>query len=69
MVSDLTYFQRRAAQERAAALRAVHPRAQQAHLILAQGYEGLIRRSVANQPTWDSDFARPFRAHTAAAES
>jgi hypothetical protein len=33
--SDQTYFKRRAAEERAAASRAEHPRAQQSHLELA----------------------------------
>lgn len=49
MVNDLSYFQRRAAQERATALGAAHPRARQAHLVLAHEYENLIRGLVANE--------------------
>jgi hypothetical protein len=37
--SNYAYFHRRAAEERAAAMRAAHPLARQAHFELAQRYE------------------------------
>lgn len=41
MEADLVYFSRRAAEEKAAASRADHPNARQAHLDLAGRYEDL----------------------------
>ena len=38
-MTDRSYLQRRAAQERRAATQATHPKAQQAHLELASQYE------------------------------
>lgn len=49
MENDLTYFQRRASQERVAALHAAHPRARQAHLDMAREYDHLIRRLAADE--------------------
>lgn len=49
MESDLTYFQRRASQEEAAARHAAHPRARQAHLDLARQYVQLARRLAADE--------------------
>jgi hypothetical protein len=45
-MTDRSYLQRRAAQERQAAVEARHPKAQQAHLELASQYE---QRSEAVQ--------------------
>jgi hypothetical protein len=42
MENDLTYFTRRASEERAAAAHAVSAKAQQAHLQLAQHYEARL---------------------------
>lgn len=64
MGNDLSYFQRRASQERAAALRAAHPHARQAHLAMAQEYEDLIRRLAANQRKLETYVPRRVRAHT-----
>ena len=47
MINDLSYFQRRAVQEQAAALRASHPRAKRAHSVMAQKYEDRVRRFPA----------------------
>ena len=55
MENDLGYFRRRAAQERAAALWAAHPRAQQAHLVLAHEYDNLIGRLAANERELEID--------------
>ena len=49
MENDLTYFRRRASQERAAARHAAHPRARQAHLDMAQQFEHFIQRLAADQ--------------------
>lgn len=48
-MDDLSYFQRRTAQERAATLWASHPGARQAHAALAQEYENLIRHVAASE--------------------
>jgi hypothetical protein len=42
MEADTIYFARRASEERAAAARADHPSAQEAHLALAERYEDLV---------------------------
>ena len=41
MESDATYFRRRATEEKAAALKALHPQARQNHLKMAEGYDDL----------------------------
>jgi hypothetical protein len=46
MESDVSYFRRRASEERAAALEARHPDARQAHLDMAERYEDLVRGIV-----------------------
>lgn len=43
MEGDAAYFRRRAVDERAAALKAKHPNARQAHLDLAHRYDDLAR--------------------------
>lgn len=43
MVSDRVYYERRAADERAAAMKAAHPRARQVHLEMAAAYEQRLR--------------------------
>lgn len=43
MEADTAYFRRRAVEERAAAMKAAHPNARQAHLDLASGYDDLVR--------------------------
>jgi hypothetical protein len=57
MANDLTYFQRRASQEKAAAFRAVDLRARQAHLAMAQKCERLIRSSAATAPKLETHLA------------
>jgi hypothetical protein len=49
MESDTSYFARRAAQERQAALKARHPGARQAHLDIAARYDDLIAALVAHE--------------------
>jgi hypothetical protein len=46
MESDATYYSRRAAQERAAALLSTNIRVQDRHLELAQAYEYRVREMV-----------------------
>ena len=41
MESDATYFRRRATEEKAAALKALHPQARQSHLKMAERYDDL----------------------------
>jgi hypothetical protein len=48
MQSDLSYFRRRASEERTAALQARHPKARQAHLELAARYEERVREMTAH---------------------
>jgi len=43
MESDLTYFARRAEEERSAAAQAAHPEARQRHVEMAERYEDLVR--------------------------
>lgn len=62
MANDLSYFQRRASQEKAAALRATHPRARQAHLEMAKRYEGLIRGLARNERTLETHFQGTIQA-------
>ena len=47
MESDRTYFLRRAAAERAAAMSAVHPMARAAHLEMARRYEERLNELAA----------------------
>ncbi|MCW3796520.1 hypothetical protein OMW55_01675 [Sphingomonas sp. BN140010] len=42
---DPAYYAARAAQEVSAAVKAQHPRARLAHLLMAQRYEGLVQRA------------------------
>jgi hypothetical protein len=51
MESDAIYFARRAAQERAAAIKARHPGARQAHLDIADRYDDLIAAISAHERT------------------
>ena len=44
---DASYCHRRAVEERALALDAIHPRVRQAHLDMAQRYDDLARAIVA----------------------
>jgi two-component sensor histidine kinase len=48
MQSDLSYFRRRASEERTAALQARHPKARQAHLDMAERYENRVRDMTAH---------------------
>jgi hypothetical protein len=48
MESEGTYYSRRAQEEREAAMKAAHPKARQAHLELAEAYEGRTRAVAAN---------------------
>ncbi len=50
MEGDLTYFRRRASDERTAALWADHPKARLAHLGMADRYDDLVR--VAEGERW-----------------
>jgi hypothetical protein len=50
MEDDLTYYTRRAFEERRAALDAGHPGARQAHRDLAERYEDFVRSIAANAP-------------------
>lgn len=43
MESDVSYFRRRASEERSAAMQARHTEAREAHLQLAERYEELVR--------------------------
>jgi hypothetical protein len=47
MERDVSYFRRRASEERTAALNARHASARQAHLGMAQRYEDLVRGITA----------------------
>jgi hypothetical protein len=49
MESDLTYFGRRASEERTAALNARHAEAHRAHIQMAERYEDLVRAITATQ--------------------
>jgi hypothetical protein len=49
MEADLSYFTRRAAEEKAAANSAAHPNAREAHLTLAACYEDLAK-ALAESP-------------------
>ena len=60
MEGDSLYFGRRAAEERAAAMKAAHPGARQAHLELATRYDDLAAALAAK--------ARPDRQFAPAAE-
>lgn len=66
MANDLSYFQCRASQEKVAALRATHPRARQAHLVLAQEYDDLTRRLAAKGRPRETQFPGRERARTGA---
>jgi hypothetical protein len=46
---DIGYVGRRAADERAAAMNAVHPKAREAHLELAQAYLSLVKSIVRRE--------------------
>ena len=47
MEEDAIYFERRAAQETIAAMKADHPRARAAHLRLARHYHDLVSTGVS----------------------
>ena len=47
MEAESLYLNRRATEERVAALRAAHPKARQAHLDLAENYEMRLRAAEA----------------------
>ena len=49
MESDLSYFRRRASEERTAALHAKHATARAAHLQMAERYEDLVRAISAQE--------------------
>jgi hypothetical protein len=49
MESDVSYFRRRASEERSAALRARDPQAQQIHLDMAERYEDLVRGIISRE--------------------
>lgn len=49
MESDVSYFRRRASEERTAALQALHPAARQRHLEMAERYEDLVRAIAARE--------------------
>jgi hypothetical protein len=53
MERDLTYFTRRASQERTAALLACDPRARQAHLSMASRYDDLVGSVRSNKREMD----------------
>ncbi|GAA4712161.1 hypothetical protein GCM10023325_04620 [Sphingomonas lutea] len=46
---DLSYFRRRASEERTAALNARHPRARQIHVAMSETYEEMVRAIVARE--------------------
>jgi hypothetical protein len=46
MEADLTYWSRREAEEKAAAVAAPHPRAQQAHLEMAEQYKARVAEAA-----------------------
>ncbi len=50
MEADLVYFNRRAAEEKAAAEHARHPTARQAHLDLAERYEDMANALAGANP-------------------
>jgi hypothetical protein len=50
MESDRVYYLRRAAEERAAALVAPHPKAREAHLEMAAGYDLRVADLPAEDP-------------------
>lgn len=49
MEHDLIYLRRRASQERSAALQAGHPRARDAHQVMAERYEDLAGIALRQQ--------------------
>jgi hypothetical protein len=55
MTGDAGYFVRRASQEKAAAMKAVHPTARQAHLEIAQRFEELARSISDHERTLGLD--------------
>ncbi|HUP67954.1 MAG TPA: hypothetical protein VM145_07065 [Sphingomicrobium sp.] len=48
MEKDFIYFNRRAQEEREAAMKAIHPQARRAHLQLANRYMNLANKIEAN---------------------
>jgi hypothetical protein len=48
MTSDLSYYRRRASEERTAALNSRDPRARRAHIEMAQRYEQRVREMAAH---------------------
>jgi hypothetical protein len=54
MESDSLYFGRRARQEREAARRAGHPRARDAHLIMAQRFGQLSDAIAESERRWEA---------------
>ena len=51
MESDRVYYERRAAEERAAAKTAPHPKAREAHLEMAAGYERRMSEILGREAT------------------
>jgi hypothetical protein len=49
MNSDLSYFRKRASEERTAALHARDPRARRAHVAMAESYEQRVRAMTADR--------------------
>jgi hypothetical protein len=57
MESDAIYFNRRANEERIAAMKAVHQTARRAHLEMAERYDELVSAIVSRDRQFDPDFA------------
>ena len=51
MSNDLSYFRKRASEERTAALNARDPRARKAHVEMAERYEDRVRAMAAHHET------------------
>jgi hypothetical protein len=49
MVSDRVYYERRAAEERSAAMGAAHPRVREVHLEMAAAYEQRLQSLAAQE--------------------
>ena len=62
MEGDAAYFDRRASQEREAAMKAAHPKARQAHLDLAARYDDLAHSITAREKYLGLDLDNPTAA-------
>jgi hypothetical protein len=54
MSDDISYFRRRASEERTAALNARHPNVRRVHVAAAELYEELVRAKVCSEPVRES---------------